>query len=214
MRGGTGERAADPLPVYFYGDYGCPYSYLAWERLELIARDRPLAVHWRPLPPPACEEVREVPSPPWRDDEEALRRGAAELELPLRLPGSRPDTRQALQAAEFARDVGPDAFRRFHRAAFAAVFARGGDVGRREALLEIAERQGLDREALAAALEDGRYDAELERAAAEADRYAISGTPGLLVGRFLLIGAAPLEVLRDTVARASAEEAADRDKAR
>lgn len=162
----TSGSGGPPVEVFFYGDYGCPFTYLADRRLERLGAERKLAVHWRPL-------------------------------------AVHPETREALQAAEFARDLGGDAFRRLHAALFAAAFLRGADLGDREVLLDVAEETGLDRTALENALADGRYEAELEMAAAEADRYGITGTPAFLFGRFKVVGAAPIPELRRAADRAA-----------
>jgi predicted DsbA family dithiol-disulfide isomerase len=74
-------------------------------------------------------------------------------------------------------------------------------------LLEVAASAGVDPGALERALDDGRYESELEAASAEAERYGITGTPGLLFGRFLLIGAAPMDELRRAADRAEREAA-------
>jgi predicted DsbA family dithiol-disulfide isomerase len=110
----------------------------------------------------------------------------------------------ALQAAEFARDCGAAEFARLHRALFRAVFVEERDIERRETLLEIAQTSGVDAEGLAAALDDGRYASALREAEEEAVRYSIEATPTILLGRFKLVGAAPLDVLRSTLERALA----------
>lgn len=216
--GGAGRGVPDPVVVFLYGDYGCPFTYLTDRRLELLGRERPLEVRWRPLYlGPGARPVRgagvgtragrreaseEAAGGLWEDVRRELEEAAAELDLPLRFPAAPVDSRESLQAAEFARDVGEACFRRLHRALFRAVFAEGLDLGDRPTLLSVAEGAGLDGAALEGALQDARYEGELVAAREEAERYRITGTPGLLVGRFLLIGAAPLEELRRTAERA------------
>ncbi len=63
----------------------------------------------------------------------------------------------------------------------------------------------MDAQALERSLDDGRYDEELEIARTEAERYGIDATPTLLVGRYKLVGAAPLEELRRAAELAAAE---------
>ena len=46
----------------------------------------------------------------------------------------------------------------------------------------------------------------LEEAEAEAARYAIDATPTVLVGKFKLVGSAPIDVLRTTIERATTSE--------
>lgn len=132
--------------------------------------------------------------------------------MTLDLPAAPPATGDALQAAEFARDCGPELFQRFHRALFRAVFVDGVDIGQRATLLDLGASVGLDNEGLGTALEDRRYEAILREAEAEADRYAINATPTILLGRFKLVGAAPLDVLRQTLARLEHDAEADDDR--
>lgn len=222
------------VPVWFYGDYGCPFSYLVDRRLELLARERSIRVRWRPLalyPEVRHERAGGVgasrdPGRARGSEESAeaalesggetlesvdeglrveLRRAAAELGLPLQVPAPEVDTRGALQAAEFARDLGPARFRRLHRALFRALLAEGRDLGARGVLLEVAEEAGVDREALERALEDRRYEPALEEAREEAESYGIQGTPALLFGRFLILGAAPMAELERAAERAERE---------
>lgn len=201
-----------PIRVWFYGDYACPFSYLGWERLERLCRERALRVVWRPLelrpdlPPDGIRVAR--PEEIFGGEEGAGRRwteAARALGLPHDPPSFLPNTRLALESAEFARDLGDAAFRALHEGLFAAYFARGADLGDRETLLALASDRGIDREGLEAALEDRRYEAELQRAEEEALRYGVEGTPTLLFDRFMVVGAAPLADLRRAAERAAAE---------
>ncbi len=197
-----------PPVAFLYGDYACPHSYLADSRLRLLASETDLTIAWRPLPIYGPEAERD-----WRllsEDSsslsscvEELGRAAAQLGLSFRLPDRPPATRRALQGGEFARDCGPAEFDRFHRAVFRAVFSDGADVGDPQVLAQVADRAGIDSAALEAALEDGRYDSALEEVEAEAARYGITSTPTVLIGRYQIVGAAPLDVLKSTIDRAA-----------
>lgn len=211
-----GDEDRSPLDAFFYGDYVCPFSYLLDARLGELGGELELRLHWRPFP-----VHRAVPSDGLpveqlgRDPEEQARleaevgRQARQLGLELQMPAFVANSHEALQAAEFARDLGEEAFRRTHRRLFRAYFVEGRNLGRRETLLEVAAASGLDREGLEHALEDGRYRSELERAAEEAERYEVTGTPTLLVGRHKVVGAAPPEVLREAADRARRDRRMD-----
>lgn len=206
----------DPVRVFVYFDYSCPYSYLAVTLLERAASTTPLRVVWRPLETRsemgnegltiapvdtrsgAEGEVENSADLDWSE----LGERAAELGLPLYRPEKWPDTRAALQASEFARDLSEEAHRRLHRAIFRAHFVRGMDIGRVDHLLQLATEEGIDTEALAAALEDGRYLEELARTESEAERYDVHQTPVFLFERFKVVGAAPTEVLLEAARRA------------
>ncbi len=186
--------ADTPVQVFVYFDYVCPYSFLALHLLEAVHSDQPLSVVWRPL------ETR-----PAEADWDELTERAAALGVALYRPDTAPATRLPLQAAQFARDLGAEAHRRLHQAIFRAHFVRRIDIGRWDNLIQLANEEGIDRQALERALDDGRYLEELSQAEREAERYEISQTPTMLFGRFKVIGAAPLEVVREAARRAAAE---------
>lgn len=197
----------DPVPVFVYFDYSCPFSYLACALLDAVSSATPLRIVWRPLeawPGGDSGERAGLEEYDW----EALAESAAEVGVPLYRPARRPLTRLALQAGEFAYDLGEEAHQRLHRAIFRAHFVRGLDIERPEHLLQIAVEEGLDREAFELALEDGRYQEELTRSEVEAERYGIAQTPTMLFGRFKVVGAAPPDVLEEAARRASEEATA------
>ena len=203
-----------PITIFLYGHYACPHTFIAQGRLDVLASEAPVTTGWRPLAPPARDFPADWtgitgPDEGIADVLPALRRDAATLGLTITLPPVPPDPRLPLQAAEFARDCGAEVFARFHRRLFRAVFEDARDVADAGVLLELAEEAGVDREGLGAALEDGRYEAALREAEEEAERYAIDATPTLLIGRYKLVGAAPLDVLRSTLERAGAGAAAE-----
>ena len=194
--------------AFLYGHYACPHTYVTQGRLDLLASEAPLRVAWRPLVPLGADDwsgaVEKGGSLP--ETVQSLRRDAAALGLTLSLPPTPPDPRLALQAAEFAADCGGDFFQRLHRAFFRAVFVDGLDVEDRETVERLAEDAGLDREGLRAALDDARYEAVLSEVEAEAERYDVTATPTILLGKYKLVGAAPLDVLGKTLERALADE--------
>lgn len=198
--------------VFLYGDYTCPFTYVADARLDLLAAEADVRVVWRPLPihrtvPPEGIRRTEMGMPPGEAAE--LRRRvtemARELDLPLAWPERVVNSYEALQVSEFAKDMGKKAFDRVHRKLFRAYFVDGRNLGRRTELLQVVVDAGLDGEAVEGCLEDARYVDEIRRAEREADRYGIEETPSMLFERFKVVGAAPLEVLRDAADRAAVE---------
>lgn len=197
------------VSVYAYWDYGCPFSYLVEHRLERIRPEEELEVVWRPMEirpgiPGEGLPVKEAGFPPdrWAEITRHLLELARETGQDLDPPSFLVNSRDALQAAVFAQDVGKESFRSLHRSIFRAYFVEGRNIGDRNTLLDVAEGAGADREALGAALEDGRYEDELQAVRREAERYEITGTPTLLFHRHKVVGCAPTSVLRDAAARA------------
>jgi predicted DsbA family dithiol-disulfide isomerase len=192
--------------LWLYGDVGCPWSYLALARIRQLAVESPVLIGWRPLSrfsgtpgrdaADAVSLESSVPPPsPEKADFESLGLG---------FEGPTPDldSRDALLALEFARDLGQLVLDRTLDGLFAANFNHLVDLGDREALLDACRDLGLDREALGLALEDGRYEAEIDFAEAEAERYGIEQIPTILAGRLKIVGAAPNDVLATVVTQA------------
>ena len=91
-----------------------------------------------------------------------------------------PNSRPALEAAELARDAGPDAFDRFHRALFRAYFEEDRNIGDLDTLAAVAAAEGLDADALRAALADRRYAARVDEHVQWAVSRGLTSTPYFL----------------------------------
>lgn len=87
------------------------------------------------------------------------------------------NSRLALEAAEFARAVGPAAFDRFHRAVFRAYFEQDRNIGLAETLVELAEAEGLRGAALRTALAERRYASEVDARVQWAIERGLTSTP-------------------------------------
>jgi predicted DsbA family dithiol-disulfide isomerase len=108
------------------------------------------------------------------------------------------NSRLSLEAGEYARDHGR--FHAFHEEIFRAYFTGVKDIGRIEVILEAACSAGLDTEALATALREGRYRARLREAQEESERYGVTGVPAFIVeDKYKIVGAQPLEVFREVL---------------
>ena len=116
------------IPVVIYGDFNCPYSYLASQRADLLSRTRSLAVDWR-----AVEHDSRLPLTGSRPDggRAARDRELAEVaslalpgeQVPAGLPAAISNTQAAVAAyAEAVSDGVADELR---RRLFAAIWADG-----------------------------------------------------------------------------------------
>lgn len=199
-----------PARLFAYFDYQCPHCYLATAAVERARLARNISVAWRPveLYAEAGLELAELVEDPvaWSDQLADLEARARTEGLPFRRPAKTIDTTSARQAAEFARDLGPDVFERVHRALFRAYFGEGTDLGDEDLLLSLCEDAGVDRHALAEALSDGRYVSHLADAEEEARRYGVDRLPTMLIGRYRIVGASPPDIIVGAVDRAGAGE--------
>jgi predicted DsbA family dithiol-disulfide isomerase len=105
------------------------------------------------------------------------------------------NSRMALEASEFAKEQGK--FDQFHSALFQAYFSQGMEIGSLEVLTELGHESGLDRGALAQALQTGKYRQTIENMRKEAVRLGVTAAPTFIIGnRDRIIGAQPIDVFR------------------
>jgi predicted DsbA family dithiol-disulfide isomerase len=105
------------------------------------------------------------------------------------------NSRLALEASEFARDAGQ--YHSFHVRVFHAYFTENLDIGDTAVIMDLASKEGLDGDELAAALRDGQYGPRLDRAMEDAQRYRVTAIPTFVVdGAMTLVGAQSLDVFR------------------
>ena len=177
-------------PVFYY-DFNSPYSYLAAMRVDDVLPERPV---WEPISFGVI--VRTLGKTPWSfTDErpagiEEISRRAAERGLPpLRYPEGWPVDSYSLtplRAALLAADAGRE--RELSRELFAVFFGEGRSLADVELVLAAAERAGLDRDDLGAALEGDAVKQRLREATDAAIARGVSGVPTVAVGDELFWG--------------------------
>lgn len=122
-----------------------------------------------------------------------------ELGLVINPVQTLPNSRLALESAEYARDRG--CFEEFHDSVFRAHFAEGRDIGRFRVIADIAQQCGLDPQAVRTVLESKIYTPRLRAARDEGQAYGLKGIPLFVINeRFSIVGAQPLERFRDMLA--------------
>lgn len=131
---------------------------------------------------------------------EPVRARGRELGLTFGTVEVLPNSRLALETAEYARDRG--CFDEYHERIFQAYFTHGRDIGRFRVVADVAQQCGLDPIAVKTVLESKIYSARLTAAREEARSYGITGIPTFIVdGRFAIVGAQPLDRFRELLAR-------------
>lgn len=164
-------------PATFWCDPGCPFTYLAAERVERLFA----AVAWRPVAPRALDR-RQL----------AIVRAAAEnravaLRLPLIWPDlPRGDARPLARAAQRAAEHGVAA--PFMLAASRLAYCGGFDPGDLEVVAEAAAAAGIDVDDCVAAATDAARDESLELARRELARAGAHELPVLELGGRLFCG--------------------------
>ncbi len=113
-------------------------------------------------------------------------------------------SRLALEATEFAKEEGH--FDSFHGRVFHAYFVETQDIGNLDVILELADQDGLDPDALRLALQEKRYAMHLEEAKQEGLSYGVTAVPTFILnGEHKIVGAQPIEVFREKLRIIQAE---------
>jgi predicted DsbA family dithiol-disulfide isomerase len=203
------------LRILAFSDYICPWCYIGLARIERLQREFPIDVIWAPYElhpetPPEGTPLAAAPGSRRAAMQALLMQIAADEGIALASPRRLSNSRLALEAAEYARDQSPDTFETLHRALFRAYFVEGRDLGEPETVLALGEAAGLDRAALAKALEERRYAAQVDAWVGWAREHGIGGTPTFLFdGRFALTGAQEYLVFADIARRLLARKAGE-----
>ena len=151
-----------------------------------------------------------MPAEDWRPEMDAQTRQAlwerigamgAAAGFVMKAPRTLANSLLALQVGEFAAENGRA--EAFDERIFRAYFSEGLNIGNREVLLDLGAEVGLDRTALAEALDSGAYAMRIKNHAQAASQRGISGVPTFLIGDWPLVGAQSEDVMRRVLRRAS-----------
>ena len=106
------------------------------------------------------------------------------------------NSRMALEASEFARDMGKQDL--FHEQTFHAYFTELKDIGNIDTINEIALSCGLKIDEMGHALMEHLYAGRLDETREEARRIKLTGVPTFLINdHYKIVGAQPIEAFKD-----------------
>jgi predicted DsbA family dithiol-disulfide isomerase len=186
--------AAEPAPLVLYDDPLSPWSLVAERRVRAALEELgPLFAPLRISPFPLRSEDRALS----REDRRALARAARKAAREPEASGTSPDlwlspdpplsSIPALTALVAARFQGADLEESFRGALRDAALVRGVNVARRDVLLELAERTGLDVRRFATALSARATEARVLEEVDRARDRGVDGPPALVVGEEWLV---------------------------
>jgi predicted DsbA family dithiol-disulfide isomerase len=195
------QEATQPFRVVVFADFVCPYSFLAVEQIDRIAREYDLQPLWRPHwlhPETPPEGIPGARSPERMERLRAWIKDMAPEHLPrIRIPQKRQYSFRAFEALEFACDHGVDFA--YKTALYDLMWTEGADIGEPETLVAAGERVGLDAAELKTALDDRAYAQRALAAVQQAHRIGITNTPTIFLGKTRINGWTYYEVLQSVM---------------
>jgi predicted DsbA family dithiol-disulfide isomerase len=195
------QESANPFRVVVFADFVCPYSFLAVDQIDRLAREYDVEPLWRPhwLHPETPPEGTPCARTP--DRVERLRawiKDMAPEQYPrVRIPEKRQYSLLAFEALEFAYDRGFDF--QYKTALYDLMWTEGRDIGEPETLMAAAERVGLDPAELKTELDDRFYADRALEAVNQARRIGITNTPTIFLGKTRINGWTYYEVLQSVM---------------
>ncbi|HSB49136.1 MAG TPA: 2-hydroxychromene-2-carboxylate isomerase [Burkholderiales bacterium] len=174
-------------PIDFYFDFSSPYGYLASTRIDALAAKHGRNVTWRPHLLGAVFKIngqQPLASIPLKGVYTAhdLARTARLLKVPFRLPTKFPVGATAPSRAFYwVSDRDPALAKRLAQALYHAYFAEDRDISSPEVTANIAAKAGVDRAALAQALEDPAVKERLRTEVDAAIERGVFGSPFIVV---------------------------------
>ena len=176
-------------------------------RVDRLAREHDVEVEWRPFEiHPEVPAEGAAPRPGMERLGEQLQRMARDEGLEMSRPPFRSNSHLAMVADLFARDRGQQ--EPYHSNMFKAYWQDHRNIGQREVVLDVARESGLDTAELEKALDNGRYEAEMAAVYDECGQHGINGVPTFIIGRYMVVGAQPYEMLERALTLAEQEEEA------
>jgi predicted DsbA family dithiol-disulfide isomerase len=190
--------------VVVFADFVCPYSFLAVDQIDRLAREYDVQPLWRPhwlhpeTPPEGAPRERTPEALAKRERLQAwIREMAPEQYERIRFPEKRHYSFRAFEALEYAYDAGADLA--YKTALYDLMWTEGRDIGAIDTLVDAGRRVGLDGEDLREALEDRTYAERALEAVNGARQIGIANTPTIFLGRTRINGWHYYEVLESVL---------------
>ena len=177
--------------IEFYFDFSSPYGYLGSQQIKAIAKKHDRKIDWHPVLLGAIFKVSgqaPLTTFPLKGDYAIMdfQRSAREVELPYTHPKKFPIATVAAARAAWWVKENTDAnisekTDDLIQAYFTAYYVDGKDIGDLEVALDVAESVGIDKNTLAAALQEPAVKDRLKTAVNDALEKKVFGSPMMIV---------------------------------
>ncbi|WP_299439588.1 2-hydroxychromene-2-carboxylate isomerase [uncultured Rhodospira sp.] len=196
-----------PEPIDFHFDFSSPYGYVAAHLIEPLAQRHIRSVTWRPtLLGPAMKVSGNQPLADQPLKGQYMRHDVPRLCRRHGIPFAWPEpfpiaTVAPARAVYWLWDRDPDQAVAYAKAAYRAYFADGRAIGDTDVALAVAAEQGLDAEALAAALQDQAVKDRTKAAVEASIKLGVFGSPFFFVDEEPFWGVDRLPLMDEWLAR-------------
>jgi 2-hydroxychromene-2-carboxylate isomerase len=176
-----------PAPIEFYFDFASPYSYLALNGIDALAAKYGRSVDYKPMLLGAAFKVSgqgvltEIPLK-GEYSKRDFARSARFLGVPFKLPSTFPlNTVNTARAALWLKEQGSAKSIPFVHRAFRAYFVEDRNINDAAVIGELADELGIDKAALAAAIQDAGIKERLKAHVEAAIARGVFGAPFFFV---------------------------------
>jgi predicted DsbA family dithiol-disulfide isomerase len=196
------------IKIEMFSDFICPFCYIGFETVRQLKQEFDLEIAWRgfqihhdwPAEGMPAEAFRPEMRPETRRAIWTRIQGmAAEVGLTMKPPALLTNSRGALEAAEFASELGKG--EAFEELVYRAYFTEGMNIGQPEVIADLAADVGIDRGVLREALDSKRYAMRIKNNAMLAHHRNVDGVPTFFIGDYPLVGAQGIDVMRQILGR-------------
>ena len=185
----------DSNPIRFYFDFSSPYSYLASEKIDALAKQHGRRVQWRPILLGAIVKTLgtvTLTSQPGQADYSVhdFARSARFMDIPYAHPQNFPISTVAAARAYYWLH-GQDCTRasQFAHEIFRAYFTEDRDVSAADVVLELAQKVDADRTAIEEGMNDPAIKERLRTETEAALAAGVFGVPWIVVDNEAFWGA-------------------------
>ena len=185
-----------PAPLDFWFDFSSPYGYLLSEKIDALAARYGRKVRWHPILLGIVFKTTGSAPLTLQNPAKAayslhdFARSARFMGIPFQQPSQFPlATQNAARAYYWLHGQDCGLARQFAHAIFRALYVEDLDISAPDTVLEIAARFGVDRNALAAALQSPEIKARLKEEVDQAMQAGVFGSPHMIIDGEAFFGA-------------------------